>query len=70
MEASSGVLGREHLDMLSSIASLASIYSDNWRWKEAEELETQVMERRKKVLGEEHPSTATQYKEYCGDVGG
>ncbi|KAH8724301.1 hypothetical protein GQ44DRAFT_618470, partial [Phaeosphaeriaceae sp. PMI808] len=29
------------------------------RWKEAEELEVQVMETRKRVLGEEHPDTLT-----------
>jgi hypothetical protein len=27
------------------------------RWKEAEELEVQVMKMRKRVLGEEHPDT-------------
>ena len=34
------------------------LYSDG-RWKEAEELYMQVMETRKRVLGEEHPDTLT-----------
>jgi hypothetical protein len=53
------VLGEEHLDTLTSMANLASTYSNQGRWKEAEELEVQVMETRKRVLGEEHPSTLT-----------
>ncbi|KAF2834982.1 hypothetical protein M501DRAFT_943158, partial [Patellaria atrata CBS 101060] len=34
-------------------------YRNQGRWKEAEELEVQVMETRKRVLGEEHPNTLT-----------
>ena len=45
--------------MLTSIAKLASTYCNQGCWKEAEELEIQVMKTRKKVLGEEHPSTLT-----------
>ena len=41
------------------MANLASTYRNQGRWKEAEELEVQVMETRKRVLGEEHPSTLT-----------
>ena len=37
-------LGAEHPDTLTSMAKLASTYSDQGRWKEAEELEVQVME--------------------------
>ncbi|CZS81099.1 unnamed protein product [Fusarium graminearum] len=51
------VLGEEHPDTLISIAYLASTFSDQGRWKEAEELEVGVMEMRKRVLGEEHPNT-------------
>jgi Tetratricopeptide repeat len=29
------------------------------RWKEAEELEVQVMEKRERVLGQDHPDTLT-----------
>jgi hypothetical protein len=35
-----------------------ALYNDGW-WKEAEELEVQVTETFKRVLGEEHPDTLT-----------
>lgn len=38
---------------------IGKVYRDEGRWKEAEELQVQVMETRKKVLGEEHPDTLT-----------
>ena len=41
------------------MTNLASIYSDQERFKEAEELETQVLGIEKRVLGPEHPSTVT-----------
>ncbi|KAJ9134829.1 hypothetical protein NKR19_g8522 [Coniochaeta hoffmannii] len=41
------------------MGNLASTYRDQGRWKEAESLEMQVMEARKRVLGEEHPDTLT-----------
>ncbi|KAH0544448.1 hypothetical protein GP486_008515 [Trichoglossum hirsutum] len=41
------------------MANLASTYRNQGRWKEAEELEVQVMKTRKRVLGEEHPDTLT-----------
>ncbi|KAF2191620.1 putative kinesin [Zopfia rhizophila CBS 207.26] len=53
------VLGSEHPSTLTSMANLASTYRNQGRWKEAEELEVQVMETRKRVLGAEHPSTLT-----------
>ena len=49
----------EHSDTLTSMANLASTYSNQGRWKEAEELEVGVLETTKRVLGEEHPSTLT-----------
>ncbi|OCK77245.1 hypothetical protein K432DRAFT_461200 [Lepidopterella palustris CBS 459.81] len=49
----------EHPRTLTSIANLALMYSNQGRWKEAEDLEVEVMETRKRVLGEEHPSTLT-----------
>ncbi|KAE8371536.1 hypothetical protein BDV26DRAFT_125608 [Aspergillus bertholletiae] len=49
----------EHPNTLTSMANLASTYWNQGRWKEAEELEVQVMETRKQVLGSEHPSTLT-----------
>jgi hypothetical protein len=38
------VLGAEHPDTLTSMANLASTYRNQGRWKEAEELDVQVME--------------------------
>jgi len=52
-------LGVEHPSPLTSMANLASTFWNQGRWKEAEELEVQVMETRKRVLGQEHPSTLT-----------
>jgi hypothetical protein len=51
------VLGAEHPDTLSSMASLASTYWNQGRWNEAEKLDMQIMETRKIVLGAEHPDT-------------
>jgi tetratricopeptide repeat protein len=53
------VSGKEHPETLRSMANLASIYRYQGRWKEAEELNVQVMETRKRVLGEDHPDTLT-----------
>ncbi|KAM0292373.1 hypothetical protein ACHAPM_011755, partial [Fusarium culmorum] len=39
-----------------AMANLASIFRDQGRWKEAEELEVQVVDARKSVLVEDHPS--------------
>src|SRR2546423_15531309 len=41
------------------MANLASTYWNQGRWKEAEDLGVQVMETRKRVLGQEHPNTLT-----------
>ena len=53
------VLGLEHPKTLTSMASLASTFGNQGRWKEAEELEVQVMEISKRMLGLEHPDTLT-----------
>ena len=37
--------------------NLAMTYTILGRWEEAEELQTQVMEKMKRVLGQEHPDT-------------
>ena len=50
-------LGPDHPSTLTSMASLASTYRNQGRWKAAEELEVQVMETRKKKLGADHPHT-------------
>ena len=41
------------------LASFALVFSEAGRWDEAEKLEVQVMETRKRVLKEEHPDTLT-----------
>ncbi|KAF2811289.1 TPR-like protein [Mytilinidion resinicola] len=51
------VLGDEHPETLASMGNLASTYWSQQRWKEAKELEVQVMEALKRVLGVEHPDT-------------
>lgn len=49
------VLEEKYLNMLTSIANLASIYK-NQRWKkEAKELFVQVIEKKKRILEEEYP---------------
>jgi hypothetical protein len=50
-------LDREHPDTLNSLGNLASTCRNEGRWKEAEDLEVQVMETRKRILGQKHPST-------------
>ena len=51
------VLGEEHPDTLISMANLASTYSNQGRWKEAEELQRQELETYSRILGQEHPNT-------------
>jgi hypothetical protein len=57
METRKRMLGTEHPFTLTSMTNLASTYSNQGQWKEAEELEVQVMETRERMLGTEHPST-------------
>ena len=59
MDAFKRVLGEEHPSTLTSMANLASTFRNQGRWKEAEQLEVQVMDTRKRVLGEEHTDTLT-----------
>ena len=42
------------------MGNLASMYRNQGRWKEAEQLEVQVMETSLRVLGNEHPDTLTR----------
>ena len=49
-------------DTLTSMGNLALTYSNQARWKEAAELDVQVMETSLKVLGDEHPHTLTSRK--------
>ena len=41
------------------MTNLAVTYFTQGRWNEAEQLEVQVMEMRKKLIGAEHPDTLT-----------
>jgi len=59
MEASSRLLGGEHPNTLTTMVQLASTYRFQGRWREAEELQVNVMEVRSKLLGEEHSDTLT-----------
>jgi hypothetical protein len=59
METFKRVLGEEHPGTLASMASLASTYRNQGWWKEAEELEVQVMETRKRLLKDKHLSILT-----------
>jgi tetratricopeptide (TPR) repeat protein len=51
------VLGEEYPSTLTSMSFLASIYRNQGRWKEAEELEVRAIEMRMRVYGEEHLDT-------------
>ena len=53
------LLEMEIRNTLNSLGLLASTFWNQGRWKEAEELEVQVMRTSTRVLGEEHPSTLT-----------
>ena len=53
------MLGYKHPDTLSSMANLAATYRNQGRWKEAEELNVEVMKTMKSVLGDKHPDTLT-----------
>ncbi|KAK5077403.1 hypothetical protein PMZ80_011240 [Knufia obscura] len=52
-------LDEESPSVLSSMAWLASTYSNQGRWEEAEQLQVQVVETFRTNLGAEHPSTLT-----------
>ena len=57
MEVSRRLLGDDHPDTLSSRADLASTYSMQGRWKDAEELGLQVTKAMRRLLGNNHPAT-------------
>ena len=59
LELSKSTLGPEHPHTLTSMANLASTFSNQGRWAEAEALEVQVLELSKSTLGPEHPHTLT-----------
>ncbi|GFF85963.1 hypothetical protein IFM47457_06995 [Aspergillus lentulus] len=49
MEVRKRVQGAEHPDTLASMGNLASIYSNQGQWKEAEDLELLVIEIKKAI---------------------
>jgi tetratricopeptide (TPR) repeat protein len=55
MDVRRRVLGGEHPDTLSSMASLAVTYRKQRKLKDAENLQVEVMDVRRRVLGAEHP---------------
>jgi tetratricopeptide (TPR) repeat protein len=52
-------LNQDDTDTLTSMRNLASTYTNQGRWKEAEAQLVQVMETSKRVLGQEHTDTLT-----------
>ena len=48
------------------MGNLALSYNNLGRWNEAEELEVQVMDMRKKLLGAEHPDTLISMESLTG----
>jgi hypothetical protein len=59
IETRKTVLGVDHPSTLTSMANLASTYSNQGRWDDAEKLEVQMIETRKTKLGADHPDTLT-----------
>jgi Tetratricopeptide repeat len=51
IEAKKGGLGTKDPNVLTDMFNLAGAYSGQGRWKEAEELNVEVLETRKRVLG-------------------
>lgn len=52
-------IGRETSFLLTSMGNLTLIYRNQRWWKEAKELNVQIMKTSLRVLGEEHSSTLT-----------
>jgi hypothetical protein len=63
-------LGEEHPDTPTSMANLASMYRNQGRWKEAEELHAKELKVCKRLLGEEHPDTLINMKQPCLHIEG
>ena len=63
------VLGQEHYDTLVSMANLATTCGSQGQWKEAGELNMQVLETRKKGLGLEHSDTLSSMINLAQDRG-
>jgi tetratricopeptide (TPR) repeat protein len=52
-------IGLDESGQASMLAEVGRIFYDEGRWSEAEKIQVQVMETRRRVLGEEHPDTLT-----------
>ena len=63
------LLGEDHPDTLSSMAHLAATYWNRGQWSEAEQLELQVMEKRRTLLGEDHPKTLSSMAHLAATYG-
>ena len=59
LEAREKVLGREHLDTLTSMNNLALVLNSQGKYEEAEAMHRETVATREKVLGREHPDTLT-----------
>ena len=59
METRRRVLGEEHPQTLTSMASLAVTYMNQGRWTEAKALQERVLKTLRHVLCEEHPDMLT-----------
>ncbi|KAF7778938.1 hypothetical protein Agabi119p4_3283 [Agaricus bisporus var. burnettii] len=45
--------------LMGVLSGLALVYSEKGQWKEAEALQVMVVEKRKRLLGDDHPHTLT-----------
>ncbi|KAH7302951.1 hypothetical protein B0I35DRAFT_447576, partial [Stachybotrys elegans] len=50
-------LGEKHPDTIRSMAELATIYHQQGRYDEDEDISVKVLDLRRQVLGEKHPET-------------
>ncbi|WP_413166242.1 tetratricopeptide repeat protein [Capilliphycus salinus ALCB114379] len=66
LEIRETILGENHLDVASSMAWLAFLYSSQGRYSEAEPLYKQALEMLQKLLGTEHPHVATSLNNLAG----
>ena len=57
LRLSETALGKVHPDTLASMNNLASVLSDQGKYKQAEEMHRQVLRLKETALGKEHPPT-------------
>jgi hypothetical protein len=62
------LLGVAHPSTLITMANKALTYRNQGQWKEAEELEVQVMETKAMVFGLDHPSTLTSMADLASTI--